>query len=141
MASRPVFRCRPFWEHVQGWWSIRHLPNVLLVHFNDLKTDSASEIRRIAAFLDIEIDATQLPAILEHCSFDYMRKELAKFEEMRQFFTGGGETFVHKGTNGRWKEVLSTQEIAMADEAALRNLTRDCAHWLKTGELPEGDRR
>ena len=116
---------------MQGWWSIRHLPNVPLVHFNDLKADSASEIRRIAAFLDIEIDATQLPAILEHCSFDYMR----------QVFTDGGETFVHKGTNGRWKDVLSTREISMADEAAVRNLTRDCAHWLETGELPEENRR
>jgi aryl sulfotransferase len=114
---------------------------MLLVHFNDLKTDPASEIRRIAAFLEIEIDEAQLPAILEHCSFDYMRQELAKLEEMHQFFTGGGETFVYKGTNGRWKEVLSAQEIGMADQAAARHLTRDCAHWLKTGESQDGDHR
>ena len=25
-----------FWEHVQGWYDIRHLPNVLLLHFNNL---------------------------------------------------------------------------------------------------------
>jgi aryl sulfotransferase len=140
-GEAPGFPLSPLWEHVQGWWNIRHLPNMLLVHFNDLKTDPASEIRRIAAFLEIEIDEAQLPAILEHCSFDYMRQELAKLEEMHQFFTGGGETFVYKGTNGRWKEVLSAQEIGMADQAAARHLTRDCAHWLKTGESQDGDHR
>jgi aryl sulfotransferase len=135
----PGFPLSQFWEHTLGWWNVRHLPNVLFVHFNALKSDIASEIRRIAAFLDIELDEAQLPAILEHCSFDYMRKELGKVEEMRQFFTGGGETFVHKGTNGRWKETLSSQEVALADEAAERNLPRACAHWLTTGEPPHSN--
>ena len=29
----------PFWENVRSWWNARHLPNVLLVHFADLKAD------------------------------------------------------------------------------------------------------
>ena len=29
----------PFWENVRSWWDIRGLPNVLLVHFADLKRD------------------------------------------------------------------------------------------------------
>jgi aryl sulfotransferase len=41
-----------FWEHVQGWWDIRSLPNVLLVHFANLKADLPSEIRRIARHLE-----------------------------------------------------------------------------------------
>jgi hypothetical protein len=39
--------------------------------------------------------------------------------------------------NGRWKDVLSPTEIALADEAAGKYLTPDCAHWLMTGELPD----
>jgi hypothetical protein len=35
-----------------------------------------------------------------------------------------------KGTNGRWRDVLSAEEIAAADEIAAQNLTPDCAHWL-----------
>lgn len=38
-----------FWSHVRGWWDIRELPNLLLVHFNDLKADLPREIRRVAA--------------------------------------------------------------------------------------------
>src|SRR3546814_1948914 len=54
-------------------WAIRHLPNVLLLHFADLKKDMPGEIRRVAAFLDIAIDESRWEAIVEHCSFDYMK--------------------------------------------------------------------
>lgn len=135
-GTMPGFPLSPLWKHVQGWWDVRDLPNVLLVHFSALKADMGSEIRRIAEFLGIEIDESKWPAILEHCSFDYMRNELAKVDLMEQFFKGGGKSFIHKGTNGRWRDVLSPEEIARGDEVAARELTPDCAHWLETGELP-----
>ncbi len=46
----------PFWDNVRSWWAIRDLPNLLLLHFGDLKADLPGQIRRIAAFLDIPID-------------------------------------------------------------------------------------
>jgi aryl sulfotransferase len=64
----------PFWENVKSWWDIRHLPNVALVHFAQLKADMPGQIRRMAAFLDSPIDESQWAAILEHCSFEYMKE-------------------------------------------------------------------
>jgi aryl sulfotransferase len=131
----PGFEFGGLWEHTQGWWNIRHLPNVLLVHFNDLKADMEREIRRIARFLGIEVPESKWPRILEHCSFDYMRAAAAKVEVLDKFFKGGGATFIHKGTNGRWKDVLSSAEIARCDAVAARHLTPDCVLWLRTGKL------
>jgi aryl sulfotransferase len=126
-----------FWPHVQSWWDVRHAPNVLLVHFGNLKADMAGEIRRIARFLEIEIDETQWPAILEHCSFDYMKKNADSLSEMGQgFFDGGLKNFIYKGTNGRWRDVLSAEEIERYERTARENLTADCARWLATGESP-----
>ena len=48
------------------------------------------EIKRIARFLEVDIDAVKWPAILEHCSFDYMRSSSMKIEELDMFFKGGG---------------------------------------------------
>ena len=64
----------PFWENIRTWWQIRELPNVLFVHFNDLKRDMPGEMRRIAGFLDIPIDESRWPDIQEYCSFDWMKK-------------------------------------------------------------------
>jgi aryl sulfotransferase len=134
-GEMPGFPLSPFWKHVQGWWDLRDLPNVLLVHFNDLKADMRQEIQRVAEFLDVEPEESQWPGILKHCSFDYMRQELAKHELLDQFFNGGGNAFIHRGTNGRWRDVLSAEEISRCDDVAAQTLTPDCAHWLKTGEL------
>jgi aryl sulfotransferase len=41
----------PFWENVRSWWQVRHLPNVMLLHYSRLKADMPGEIRRVA-FLD-----------------------------------------------------------------------------------------
>lgn len=64
----------PYWEHLLSWWNIKELPNVMLLHFSELKADMPTEIRRIAAFLDISIDESKWEMILEHCSFDYMKE-------------------------------------------------------------------
>ncbi|HEY1124967.1 MAG TPA: sulfotransferase domain-containing protein [Sphingobium sp.] len=128
----------PFWSHVKSWWDARYLPNVLLVHFNDLKADLPSEIRRIAAFLDIAIDESAWPKILEHSSFAWMRQATGAAPDpmAHAMIEDGLSAFVHKGTNGRWKDVLSPDEIILADSLALEHLPLDCAHWLKTGKLP-----
>ena len=31
--------CWPVWSHIRAYWKARHLPNMLLVHFNELKAD------------------------------------------------------------------------------------------------------
>ena len=116
-----------FWVNVQSWWNQRHRPNVLLLHYAHLIADLAGEMRRLAAFLDIRVDEARLPSLVERCGLDYMRKQATGSRLPAGFF--------NKGTNGRWRDVLSPEEVALCDEVAGKKLTLDCAHWLKTGEL------
>ncbi len=126
----------PFWDNIRSWWEIRSLPNVLLVHFAHLKADMPGEIRRIAAFLGIAIDEKRWDAVLEHCGFDYMKAHAATSVPLGgAFWDGGAETFVHKGTNGRWRDLLSVEEVAAYEQKALAELGPDCARWLQTGAL------
>ncbi len=124
----------PFWENIRSWWEIRDLPNVLLVHFNDLKSDMPGQIRQIAAHLQIPIDESRWPAILEHCSFDYMRNNGEKTVPLGgAIFEGGAKTFINKGTNGRWRDVLTAQDTQRYEDMARRELGEECAQWLKSG--------
>jgi len=125
----------PFWENVRSWRAIRDLPNVLLLHFETLKADLPGEIRRVAAFLDIPIDAARFPAIVEHCSFDYMKTHAAKTVPLGgAFWDGGAQTFINKGTNGRWRDVLAAEDIARYEHTARQELGEACALWLATGK-------
>jgi aryl sulfotransferase len=49
------------------------------------------------------------------------------------FWDGGAQTFIHKGTNGRWADELSVADCRSYEEAARRELGEECANWLATG--------
>lgn len=124
------------WENVRSWWQVRTLPNVKLIHFSDLKRDLPGEMRGIASFLDVDIDEANWPKILEHCSFDYMKKNADKCSPMGgKLWEGGAGTFINKGTNGRWHELLAPEDVATYEARALRELGPECAGWLANGRL------
>lgn len=125
----------PFWENIRGWWEARKLPNVKLIHYSDLKQDMPGEIRRIAEFLEIPINESTWPAILEHCSFDWMKKNATKSVPLGgAFWDAGAGVFINKGVNGRWTEVLSDEESAAYENRAEAELGSECARWLATGK-------
>ncbi|AJQ97634.1 sulfotransferase domain-containing protein [Gynuella sunshinyii] len=125
-----------FWHHIRSWWSLRNSPNVYLVHFANLKQDMAGEIRRIADFIEQPIDESVWPDILQHCSFEHMKSHAEKYVPAGgSIWKGGARTFMNKGNNGRWRDVLSAAEIEKYEQLVARELDSDCAHWLATGEL------
>jgi aryl sulfotransferase len=125
-----------FWENTASWWAIRDLPNVRLVHFNRLKADLESEMRAIAAFLEIDLPEAKWPTAVEHCSFPYMKAHSELYAPLGGFpWEGGGETFINKGVNGRWKDLLSPAESRTYEQLAVEKLGPECARWLATGEL------
>jgi aryl sulfotransferase len=107
---------------------------VLLVHFSALKADMPRQIRRIAEFLEVQIDEERWPAILEHCSFDYMKAHAEKSAPLGGvFWDGGARTFINRGTNGRWRDVLTMQDSLKYEVMAQDQLGPACAEWLATG--------
>ena len=106
-----------------------------LVHFANLKRDMPGEIRRIAAFLDIPINEARWEAILEHCSFAWMKKNATEERSAwRRFWDAEAEVLINKGANGRWQDTLSAEEVGGIRKRAEAELGAECAHWLATGE-------
>ena len=74
-------------------------------------------------------------ASLEHCSFDYMKVHATRSVPLGgAFWEGGAQTFIHKGTNGRWRDQLTEADCRAYDEIARRELGEACANWLATGK-------
>ena len=42
--------------------------------------------------------------------------------------------FINRGTNGRWTETLTSEEVAAYETRAEQELGPECARWLATGE-------
>ncbi len=125
-----------FWDNVRTWWQIRDLPNVRLVHFSELKRDLPGTIRQIAEFLQISVNESRWSDILEHCSFEWMKKNATKSVPLGGlFWDAGAGVFINKGVNGRWADVLTADESAEYEKFAVNQLGPECAQWLATGEL------
>lgn len=123
------------WENVRSWWAIRDLPNVKLIHFNDLKRDLPGQMRGIADYLGVTVDEAKWPQMIEHCSFNYMKAHAEKVAPLGGgLWDGGAGTFINKGTNGRWKDLLTPEDNRAYEERAVKELGAECACWLMTGE-------
>ena len=93
------------------------------------------EIRRIAGLLELPIDESKWDAILEHCSFDYMKRHATKRTPLGgAFWDEGAKVFINKGVNGRWRDVLSAEAVARYERKAVAELGEPCAKWFATGE-------
>jgi aryl sulfotransferase len=126
----------PFWENIRSWWAIRDLPNVKLIHFANLKRDLSGEMRAIADYLNAPVDDAKWSEIVSHCTFDYMKHHAARSAPLGGvLWEGGAETFINKGVNGRWRDLLTPDDNARYEARARDELGADCAHWLATGEL------
>lgn len=133
----------PYWgnlHHTRSWWAYRHLPNILFVHYNDLLSDLGGEIERVADFLGIPLSEDALVGIARAVTFDVMRERALKDEDGKPTaFAEGAKTFFFKGRNGRWRDVLSAEEVQMYEEKAAQVLRPECRAWLEQGRVALGN--
>jgi len=127
----------PFWSHLsltQSWWEHRALPNILTLHYADMKADTAGTIRRVADFIGIDLTPARLESVVAAVSFNAMRNSGETYAPRGgATWKGGTKTFMNKGTNGRWRDVFSPTELALYDAACDRTLSPDCRAWLENG--------
>jgi aryl sulfotransferase len=130
----------PFFEYEMTYWRERHRPNLLLVHYNDLKADLAGEMARISDFLEIDTPPAKLAELAEAARFETMKAQgrdlLAKLDD---HFDTGAERFINKGTNGRWKDVLTDDDVARYLRLAEARLPPGARAWIEGGRLVAGD--
>jgi aryl sulfotransferase len=124
----------PFWSHLfvtQSWWNYRHLENIHVVHYADMKRNLSASVKGIADFLEIDISPERLEAVVQAVSFDTMKQSGdAYVPQGGASWKQGVDTFMHRGTNGRWRDVLTADEVALYAAACERTLTDDCRTWL-----------
>ena len=131
----------PFWgnmHHVKTYWDHRHLANFKLVHYSDMLADLEGTVRTIAAFIEHEVSEEDIARVVEATTFATAKQKAIEADakapkDQPGFFRGGQASFIFKGTNGRWKGVLTSEDLELYEAAKERVLSPDCARWLETG--------
>jgi aryl sulfotransferase len=129
-----------FFDLERTYWQERNRPNLLMVHYNDLKADLSGEMKRIAAFLGIETPAALWPELVDAATFAKMKNDgTALLPGIEMGVRGGHQTFLNKGTNGRWIGVLSKADVKAYRDRAAAELSPSLNKWLENGRLGAGD--
>ncbi|MCH9672290.1 MAG: sulfotransferase domain-containing protein [Gammaproteobacteria bacterium] len=136
--STPTFEWEkdgyPFWSHhfhAQSWWDFRHQPNLLFVHFADLLDDLDGQMRRIAQFLNIEVDEATWTELVHSVTF----KEMQSNARERAPGGNGGmwkdpQRFFHRGQNRRWEGALTPIQIQRYEQFVRDTLCPELVDWL-----------
>jgi len=126
MAGKAVYGS--FWKHLFSYWKQRHLPNLLIIKYEDMKNDLPSVIRKVARFLDKIITDAQIEQLTKHLSFESMKNNQAvnaedslSFRKEKNLTIGDG-AFLREGRVGQYKEELSDETVKKFDAWIKENL-------------------
>ena len=98
-------------------------------------------MRRVAEFLSIEPPRQVWPSLVQAATFEAMKRDGKTLLGLaNDFFEGGSDRFLFKGSNGRWRDVMTADDLALYEKAATR-FTPGLAHWIENGRLVAGDPR
>ena len=133
---------KAFFDLERSFWSERKRPNLLMVHYNDLKADLSGEMKRIADFIGIETPDALWPQLVEAATFDAMKRNGgAIMAGIERLMKNGHEDFLHRGTNNRWDGVLTERDLADYEHRMNAELSPALNRWLREGRLIAGDPR
>ena len=110
-------------EHVASYWRVRNKPNVLFLTYEQLSADPTGVIARIARFMNVELSAQQLDAVVRASSFTEMQRLRDRFDPGRIVPWGASHSMLRQGKSGRSAQLLSPQLRKRIDEHFRAELT------------------
>jgi hypothetical protein len=126
-----------FFEFLAAWWPLRNQPNVLFLHFSDMKRDHQGTLRKVAGFLGYEPTDEQWRTIEECTSFRWMKAHQEKFEirHLTEVPVLQSGAMIRKGKAGTAHEDGMTAEFSAQVAAIGRDIVGDPAalEWFYRG--------
>ncbi len=113
----PAFPFCKWADHVNSYWQVRHHENVLFMTYEEMKKDLPETVRKIAAFLKIELTPDEFAEVVRKSGFAYMKQIEKKFETgMIMPWSKPEGALVRRGERGVSNELLTPEQQWRIDE-------------------------
>lgn len=120
--------------HVDGAWKNRHLSNVLVLTYEDMRKDLAADVRTIAEFMEVALTRDEFARVCEKSSFAAMKSMNHKFTPPALSpWAASTRWTMRRGESGGSSELLSVEQVlgtcyqdarkAAADESGVPRAT------------------
>jgi hypothetical protein len=115
--------------HLHSYWQVRDLENVLLVSFEQMKTDQPAVIHRVADFMGVKLTPQVFTLVDEKSCFKYMKSVGYKFDPPPILpWSSSSTMMLRKGESGASSELLTEQQQRQIDDfcrSALQEMGSD----------------
>jgi hypothetical protein len=123
-------------RHLTSFYAVRNEPNVILLHYGDLKEDLEGQMRQLAARLSIAVPEERWPALVQAATFEAMKRRSRETgPNQTECVWRDGERFFHRARHGEWRDLLGEEDLpryaARVHEIADAELSR----WVHRGPI------
>ena len=113
----PDFAFGNWAHHVASCWQVRSRRNVLFLTYEEMKADLPETVRRIAAFMGVELSADEFASVVRQSSFEFMKAINHKFAPgMIVPWAASERTMIRRGTSGGSAELLTPAQQRRIDD-------------------------
>ncbi|MGZ4500398.1 MAG: sulfotransferase domain-containing protein [Nocardioidaceae bacterium] len=116
--------------HLADAWARRAQPNVVLVHYDDLRTDLEGSMRARAGRLHIDVLPERWPELVQAATFEAMRAAAGSRAPDPGGVLKDPAAFFRSGTSGAGRALLSAPERAHYQDRAAALAPADLLEWL-----------
>lgn len=123
-------------HHLSTFWRERSRPNVLLLHYGDLKLDLEGQMRGLAARLGIDVQEDLWGDLVKAATFDDMRlraKESAPNATKSIWLNT--DRFFNKGESGQWRRLLDSDDLHRYKARVDYLVEPDVSAWVHQGQI------
>ncbi|WP_405115674.1 sulfotransferase domain-containing protein [Micromonospora sp. NBC_01405] len=121
-------------HHLSGFWAERERPNVLLLHYDDLKSDLEGQMRFLAGHLGIEVPESRWPDLVRAATFDSMRGRAEALTPVAAMWSDP-KRFFNQGVSGQWRNLLDEDDLRRYEDRVAKLAEPDLINWLHRGPI------
>ncbi|MDQ1468385.1 MAG: aryl sulfotransferase [Actinomycetota bacterium] len=118
-------------HHLSTFWAVRDRANVVVLHYDDLKTDLDAQMRLLAEQLAISVPEHRWAELVEAATFEQMRAHADQIvpNATHQLWQSNTQ-FFNRGASGQWRDLLDAAGLRRYQERVAQLASPDLATWV-----------
>lgn len=123
-------------HHLSTFFAVRNEPNVVLLHYGDLKEGLEAQMRQLAARLAIAVPEERWPALVEAATFAAMKRRARETgPNQTESVWRDGEQFFHRARHGEWRALLDEADLRRYEARVHALADPDLSAWVHRGAI------
>lgn len=123
-------------HHLKTFWEERERPNIVLLHYDDLKADLEGQMRRLSTRLGVNVPEELWSELTQAATFEDMRTRADEIvPNATEALWHDNAKFFNKGTSGQWRSLMDVEDLRRYQARIMELADPALAAWIHHGPI------